>query len=116
MKTLLIINDPPYGTERAYNALRLATTLIKREGEEARVFLMADAATCAKAGQTLPQGYYSLERMLRIFHTRGGSIGVCGSCMEARGLREEELLEGARRSTMEELADWTIWADRVLVF
>ena len=50
MKTLLIINDPPYGTERAYNALRLANTLIKREGEEARVFLMADAALCAKAG------------------------------------------------------------------
>jgi len=24
MKTLFIINDPPYGTERVYNALRLA--------------------------------------------------------------------------------------------
>jgi uncharacterized protein involved in oxidation of intracellular sulfur len=116
VKTLLIINDPPYGTERAYNALRLAITLIKREGEEAKVFLMADAAACAKAGQTLPQGYYSLERMLRIFHARGGSIGVCGTCMEARGLKEEELVEGAHRSTMEELADWTIWADKVLVF
>ena len=116
MKTLLIINDPPYGTERAYNALRLATTLIKREGEEAKVFLMADAAACAKAGQTLPQGYYSLERMLRIFHARGGGIGVCGTCMDARGLKEEELVEGARRSTMEELTDWTLWADKVLVF
>jgi uncharacterized protein involved in oxidation of intracellular sulfur len=116
VKTLLIINDPPYGTERAYNALRLAITLIKREGEEAKVFLMADAAACGKAGQTLPQGYYSLERMLRIFHARGGSIGVCGTCMEARGLKEEELVEGAHRSTMEELADWTLWADKVLVF
>jgi uncharacterized protein involved in oxidation of intracellular sulfur len=116
VKTLLIINDPPYGTERAYNAMRLANSLVKREGEEAKIFLMADAALCAKSGQTLPQGYYSLERMLTIFHTKGGEIGVCGSCMDARGLTEDELLEGARRSTMDELTDWTLWADKVLVF
>lgn len=116
MKTLIIINDPPYGTERAYNALRLALTLLKRDGEFVKVFLMADAALSAKSGQTLPQGYYSLERMLRGVSTRGGEIGVCGTCMDARGLKLEELLEGARRSTMEELADWTIWADKVLVF
>lgn len=116
MKTLIIINDPPYGTERAYNALRLALTLLKRDGEFVKIFLMADAALSAKSGQALPQGYYSLERMLRGVSTRGGEIGVCGTCMDARGLKLEELLEGARRSTMEELADWTIWADKVLVF
>lgn len=116
MKSLFILNDPPYGTERDYNALRLATTLLKREGEEVKVFLMADAAACAKAGQSLPQGYYSLERMLKIIRTRGGDIGVCGTCMDARGLEEEELMEGAHRSTMEELTDWTVRADRVLVF
>lgn len=116
MRTLLIINDPPYGTERAYNGLRLANSLKKREGEEVRIFLMGDAASCAKAGQTLPQGYYSLERMLRIFLAKGGETGVCGTCMDARGLANEELVEGARRSTMDELTDWTLWADRVLVF
>jgi uncharacterized protein involved in oxidation of intracellular sulfur len=116
VKTLLIINDPPYGTERAYNALRLAISLAKRDGEEARLFLMADAAACAKSGQTLPQGYYSLERMLKVFRSKGGDIGVCGSCMDARGLKDEELLDGAYRSSMEELTDWTIWADKVLIF
>lgn len=116
MKTLLILNDPPYGTERAYNALRLANTLAARAGEEVRVFLMADAALCAKSGQTLPQGFYNIERMLKVFNTRSGAVGVCGSCMDARGLKNEELLEGARRSTMDELTDWTIWADKVLVF
>jgi len=116
VKTLLIINDPPYGTERAYNALRLAISLARREGEEARLFLMADAAACAKAGQTLPQGYYSLERMLKVFQAQGGEIGVCGSCMDARGLRDEELLAGSHRSSMAELTDWTLWADKVIVF
>lgn len=116
MKTLLILNDPPYGTERAYNGLRLAISLVKREEVEARVFLMADAASCAKRGQAPPQGYYSLERMLKVFRAQGGDIGVCGSCMDARGLADEELLEGAHRSTMEELTDWTLWADKVIVF
>ena len=116
MRTLLIVNDPPYGTERCYNALRLANSLLKREGEEVKVFLLGDAASCAKAGQTLPQGYYSLERMLRVFGARGGETGVCGTCMDARGLAETDLGEGTRRSTLDELTDWTLWADKVLVF
>ncbi len=116
MKTVVIVNDPPYGTERCYNALRLANSLARREGEAVKVFLMGDAATCAKAGQTLPQGYYSLERMLKILRVNGGETGVCGTCMDARGLLDDELAEGARRSTLEELTDWTLWADKVLVF
>lgn len=116
MKTLLIINDPPYGTERAYNGLRLATSLVKRDGEEVKVFLMGDAASCAKSGQRLPQGYYSLERMLKVFGAKGGETGVCGTCMDARGLTDDALVEGSRRSTMDELTDWTLWADKVLVF
>jgi uncharacterized protein involved in oxidation of intracellular sulfur len=116
MKTLLIINDPPYGTERAYNALRLATSLLKREGEEAKLFLLGDAASCAKSGQTVPQGYYSLERMLKAFNAKGGEIGVCSTCMDARGLKDEDLGGGARRGTLDELTEWTLWADKVLVF
>ena len=58
-KTLFILNDPPYGTERSYNGLRLAGSLSKREGEQVKVFLIGDAASCAKVGQTVPQGYYS---------------------------------------------------------
>jgi uncharacterized protein involved in oxidation of intracellular sulfur len=116
MKTLLIVNDPPYGTERCYNALRLASALAKRDSAEVKVFLMGDAASCAKAGQKLPQGYYSLERMLAIFRVKGGETGVCATCMDARGLADGDLVEGAHRSTLEELADWTVWADKVLVF
>ncbi|MDI7268369.1 MAG: DsrE family protein [Myxococcota bacterium] len=115
-KTLFILNDPPYGTERSYNGLRLAGSLAKRDGEHVRVFLIGDAASCAKAGQKVPQGYYNVEVMLRGVTRRGGEIGVCGACMDARGIADGELAEGSRRSTMEELTEWTLWADRVLVF
>lgn len=115
-RTLFILNDPPYGTERSYNALRLAGSLVKHEGEEIRVFLMGDAASCAKAGQQTPNGYYNLERMLRAVTNRQGEIGVCGTCMDARGIAPDELAGGTRRSTLDELTEWTRWADRVLVF
>ncbi len=115
-KTLFILNDPPYGTERSYNALRLAGALSKREGQEVKVFLMGDAASCGKANQKVPQGYYNVEVMLKGPSRQGAEIGVCGTCMDARGIAETELTEGAKRSTLEHLNDWTVWADKVLVF
>lgn len=116
MNTLFILNDPPYGTERSYNALRLAGVLAKRGDTPMRVFLLGDAAACAKRGQTVPQGFYNLDRMLRVIAQRQVPVGVCGSCMDARGIAETELVDGAKRSSLEELADWTTWAEKVVVF
>lgn len=114
MKILLILNDPPYGSERSYNGLRLAKTLAGKEAE-VTVFLMADAVACAKAGQKVPQGFYNLELMLKSI-VRRGEVLLCGTCMDARGLSDGDLVEGARRSTLDELAERTLAADRVLVF
>jgi len=116
VNTLLILNDPPYGTERSYNGLRLAGSLARQQDVDVKVFLIGDAAACAKAGQSVPQGYYNLEKMLRPISRRGGAVGVCGTCMDARGITEKELAEGCLRSTMDELTQWTMDADRVLVF
>jgi len=116
-RTLFILNDPPYGTERSYNALRLAGSLARRHDEEVKIFLMGDAASCAKANQKVPQGYYIVELMLQGPATRHGvEVGVCGTCMDARGIADNELTEGAKRSSLSQLTDWTSWADKVLVF
>ena len=115
-KTLFILIDPPYGTERSYKGLRLAGSLARRDGEEVRVFLMGDAAACAKSGQKTPNGYYNLERMLKVAARGGGEIGVCGSCMDARGITEEELSSSTHRSTLGALTDWVQWSDHTLVF
>ncbi|HSO79920.1 MAG TPA: DsrE family protein [Chromatiaceae bacterium] len=114
MKTLFILNDPPYGTERSFNGLRLAKALAGK-GAEVTVFLMADAVACAKSGQKVPQGYYNLELMTKAI-CRGGEVLLCGTCMDARGIADAELVEGARRSTLAELAERTLEADQVLVF
>lgn len=113
MNTLLILNDAPYGSERSYNALRLARALGKKEGQSVRVFLMGDAVACAKAGQKVPQGYYNAGDMVRM---AGGEIALCGTCLDARGIADAELVPGARRGTLDQLATWTAEADKVLVF
>jgi uncharacterized protein involved in oxidation of intracellular sulfur len=116
MRFLIILNDPPYGTERSYNALRLARTLALKEGTELRVFLIGDAVGCAVAGQKTPDGYYNLDTMLRSLARKGASIGCCGTCMDARGITEAMLSDGAHRSSMDELAEWTVWAEKVITF
>jgi len=116
MKTLLILNDAAYGTERSYNGLRLAGALAKRDDSEVRVFLISDAVTCAMADQKVPDGYYHLDRMILTVARHGGDVACCGTCLDARGIAEDLLVAGARRSTLEELSDWTLWADKTLVF
>ena len=117
MKTLIIINDPPYGTERAWNALRLATNLlVKHEDVELSVFLLGDAASVAKSGQQTPNGYYNLERMIANILRKSAKVLVCGTCMDARGLTQEDLIMDVQRSTMDELTALTYDAANVLVF
>jgi uncharacterized protein involved in oxidation of intracellular sulfur len=117
MSTILIIlNDAPYGSERTYNGLRLAGTLAKAGGNELRLFLMGDAVAAAKAGQKVPPGYYNIEVMLGAVIRGGGKLALCGTCLDARGIAESEIMQGTQRGTMNQLAEWTVAADRVLVF
>ena len=116
MKTLFILNDAPYGSERSYNGLRLAGSLSKSEGENVKVFLIGDAAACAKSGQKVPEGFYNIQVMLGRVVRNSGQVGVCGTCMDARGITESELMEGTHKSTLAELTTWTQWADKVIVF
>lgn len=116
MKALFILNGAPYGDERSYNALRLARTLAKNSTHEVRVFLMGDAVACAKSGQKVPEGFYNIGLMLGRSASIPAQIGVCGTCMDARGISATELLDVAQRSTLDELADWSQWATQVFIF
>lgn len=117
MKVLLILNDAPYGSEKVYNSLRLATTLQQDHHDvEVRVFLLADAVTAALTNQSTPQGYYNVERLLKAVISRGGQVKACGTCSAARGIKEVKLMDGIEISTMSQLAQWTVDSDRVVVF
>jgi uncharacterized protein involved in oxidation of intracellular sulfur len=117
MNLLIIINDAPYGSEKAYNAMRLAMSLQKDHADvNVRIFLLADAVTCALPNQTTPQGFYNLERMLRSVIAKGGAVKACGTCSEARGIKGLTLIEGIEISTMSQLTQWVVESDRILTF
>lgn len=117
-KILIIINDAPYGTEKAYNALRMAMTLQKdhRDDVEINIFLLADAVFCGLPNQKTPDGYYNIERMLKSVIKKGGNVKSCGGCSQARGVEALELIEGVEISNMSEFAQWTVECDKVLTF
>jgi len=117
-KILIIINDAPYGTEKAYNAIRLAMNTIKfhKEDVEIKIFLLADAVYCALPNQKTADGYYNIERMLKYILKRGGEVKACGVCSEARGIDELQFQEGIQLSNMEEFAQWTVECEKVLTF
>jgi uncharacterized protein involved in oxidation of intracellular sulfur len=116
VNVLMIINGPAYGADATYNAVRLAAALSKREDVTVRVFLMGDGVSVAMKNQKTPDGYYRLDRMISIVPRNGGQVLCCGTCMDARGIGEDLLIDNAHRSTMEDLATLTLAADKVLVF
>jgi uncharacterized protein involved in oxidation of intracellular sulfur len=116
-KVLIIINDSPYGTEKAYNAFRLAMQILNDyENTSLCVFLMADAVTCALPGQITAKGYYNIEKMVKSVIFKKGKIKLCGSCSEVRGLKEKELIDGVELSNMRELTMLTVECDKVVTF
>jgi len=115
---LIIINDAPYGTEKAYNALRMAMTLQKEHGSEVEVklFLLADAVFCGLPNQKTPSGYYNIERMLKSVLKNGAEVKSCGGCSEARGIAQLPFIEGVQLSNMKEFTRCTVDCDKVLTF
>lgn len=117
MKYLIVINDAPYGTEKAYNALRLGLQMQKDFKEiELRIFLLADSVSCAMPNQITPQGYYNIERMLKGIITKGGKVKACGTCLDARGLATAQLIEGIEKSNLAEFTQWSVESDKVMTF
>ena len=118
MKYLFVLHDAPYGIERTYNGLRWARQMLTPdsygEDHEVKVFLFGDAAIAAMAGQKTPDGFYNTGSMIRTLASKGVEIGVCGTCMDGRGMTDEMVVPGAHRSSMAELGSWTSWADQVV--
>ena len=89
--------------------------LAKHDEVELCVFLLGDAVACAVTGQRLPDGHYHLDRMLKPL-VRRGKVSCRRTCLDACGLSDARLIERAQRSTLDELTDWTLWAENTLSF
>lgn len=115
---LMIFNHAPYdGTDVTWNALRLAGQL-ESTGHEVRIFLLNDSVDLARDSNKKPIEYdQDLSQMLRDLIAKGVNVKVCGTCMARCGIHKQEpYFEGAEKSTMATLAQWTVESDKLLTF
>ena len=77
---------------------------------------MADAVTWALPNQNTANGYYNIERMLKSVISKNGKVKLCGSCADARGLKELKIIESVELSTMKELTQLTMESDKMVTF
>ena len=114
MKFTVIITEAPYGMERAYSALRSALTALL-EGIEVNIFLLENGVYVAKKEQN-PSEVPNYLELLKNAIELGAVVKVCGPCCKARGLKEEELIEGAKLATMHDLIAFVKESDNVVTF
>jgi uncharacterized protein involved in oxidation of intracellular sulfur len=114
----MLIQSAPYGEERVWNAFRLAQSLVVSSiGMKVNIFLTGDAVTTAKRGQKPPKGYYHLEKMLEDLIKKGVEVICCQTCIAARGLTQEELIDGVKvGSTVGDLARWIKQSNKIISF
>jgi len=116
MEYLLVLNDSPYGSQRTYNALRLAGALAKDATRGVSIFLLGDGVVSGLRRQSPADASYNVQEMLRLLAAQGISIGACRTCLEARGIDDASLVAGINRRTLDDLRNWTQEATKVLVF
>ena len=112
---LLVVNDAPYATEKAFNALRLAIALQSRDNKVS-VFLLGDAIYCALPSHEIPKGHFNIAEMVSRVISNGGRVAACGTCTKARGLKADGLLNGVEPGTMTMLSEWTEKSSKVHSF
>lgn len=76
---------------------------------------MWDAVAWAKTGQKVPQGNCSSANLVKALASVG-EVGLCGACMDARGIKEAKTVPGAVRKCINDLASRSAEAGKVLVF
>lgn len=111
----IVLQDAPYGNERVWNALRLSEALLTT-GREVRIFLYADSVTAAKKDQKPPKGFYNIGQMLEKLAGKGVEIRSCLTCTNARGLTQDDFVEGAVVGKTIDLARWVAEGGQVMTF
>ena len=111
----MIINEAAYGKERAWNALRLAMAMMTKD-VKVNIFLLEDGVTVAKKEQRPPEGYYNLEKMLTQLTQNGAKVRACTTCLQARGLSQNDLVSGVEAGKMLDLVEWVKESRSVLSF
>ena len=113
MKTFtVVIANGAYTSERPYTMLRFAYTALL-EGHKINVFLVEDGIFIGKKNQD-PSTYDNIGKWMNDVIKEGANVKACGVCMKARGLDENELMEGINKTTMNGFLDMCVESDQTI--
>ncbi len=108
----IIIADGPYSKERPYTMLRFGYTALL-EGHKINIFLVEDGIFVGKENQD-PAAYDNVGKWVKDLISEGATVKACGICMKARGLSDDEFIEGIEKTTMNGLVEMCAEADNVI--
>ena len=111
----IVLQDAPYWNEKVWNALRLSQALLS-VGSQVRIFLYGDSVVSAKKGQNPPKVYYNIGDMVKGLVEKGVEVRSCLTCTSARGLAQEDFVEGVAIGKTIDLARWVNEGGQVMVF
>lgn len=116
-KLLFIFNESPYGTEKTFNGLRLALNFQEEYAQktEIKLFFFSDSVLSGLAGQNPKEGA-NIQQALEILTNQGAEAKLCTTCANTRGVANLPLVEGVQLGTLDDVAAWTLWADKVVNF
>jgi len=112
---LFIFNDSPYGSQRTYNGLRVAAQL-SRTNSGIAIFLLGDGVTAGLKRQNPSDVAYNAQEMLRLLAANSVPVSACTTCLQARGIVDEDLAAGVQRGSLEGLSNLIEDAEKVLSF
>ena len=107
----IVIADGPYSKERPYTMIRFAFTALL-EGHKINIFLVEDGIFVGKKNQE-PSNYDNLEKWMKDVLSEGATVKACGVCMKARGMTDDEFIDGIEKTTMNGLVEMCEEADNV---
>lgn len=108
----IAIGDGAYTKERPYTMLRFAYTALL-EGHKVNIFLVEDGIFVGKKQQD-PATYDNVGKWMRSVLEEGANVKACGVCMKARGVSENEFIEGIEKTSMNGFLEMTLEADKVM--
>jgi len=108
----IAIGSGQYTKERPYTILRFAYTALLEE-HKINIFLVEDGIWVGKKNQD-PTSYDNVGKWLKDVIEEGAKVLACGVCMKARGMSEDELMEGIQKTTMNGFLEMCEEADNVM--
>ncbi|OPY29135.1 MAG: DsrE/DsrF-like family protein [Methanocella sp. PtaU1.Bin125] len=110
----IIIGDAPYGTERAFSALRFVLAALLQE-LNVNIFLIENGVYTGMNKQA-PADYPSDSNLLIDAIGKGAVVKACMPCCKARGITLDDLVDGIQMGTINDLVGFVVNSDRTIFF